>query len=321
MNDQGDQNKPSPKSRETADDRKSAARKTTPIINPSETVAVNPDTKNPEWNDEERSYYRSYLFTQRALMFITFGGIGLALCTLYNLNESVKASNAQASAAATQADIFHNEEAAQVGVTDIRADHVGTVDAEIIITVHNSGQNSAKHFWFRKHDWAITKTMLDRLPFFPSTIFTAPQSSTVQMKAEMLAANKSWNDLERTFDPTLSIDDQHPVLPSEDSISRLADQEKQLGGPSKAQISKRVFIGEIGAASSWPLRIKVPAAFGAPIFKWNDKNQPSEEKQVSYFAFRCGYDDGLGDTRVSSDFCFKYVPEDNSFTFCQKPVD
>jgi hypothetical protein len=57
-----------------------------------------------QWNKEERDYYKSYLFTQHALVLVAVGGlvitgfgILIALCTLRSLDESVRAPNQQAS--------------------------------------------------------------------------------------------------------------------------------------------------------------------------------------------------------------------------------
>jgi hypothetical protein len=79
------------------------------VIELGETPPNPPAAKNEQTRGER--YF--YLGTQAALVVITGVGIAIAICTLRSLNESVKASNAQASAAATQAAIA--DEAMRVG--------------------------------------------------------------------------------------------------------------------------------------------------------------------------------------------------------------
>jgi hypothetical protein len=102
MNHAGDKAKPAADNRDTTNAKKNGARNTAPLFETPRTVLTK-EAENPKWSDEERTYYRRYLRTQKTIVLITLGGVALALFTLRALNKSVSAANRQADAAATQA--------------------------------------------------------------------------------------------------------------------------------------------------------------------------------------------------------------------------
>jgi hypothetical protein len=109
MNHSADKGKPPADNRDITNTTKNAARNTTLIFETRQTGPTKPEAESPKWSDEERTYYRRYLRTQRAIVLITLGGIALALFTLRALNKSVSAANRQADAAATQAQTARQE--------------------------------------------------------------------------------------------------------------------------------------------------------------------------------------------------------------------
>src|SRR5260221_6903057 len=121
MNYQEEKRNPSPENRDTTRDEETIARKTRPL----QSVAVTPDTEQPNWNDEERSYYRRYLRTQKAIVFITLGGVAIALYTLRSLNQNVVAQ-IEAANAAKQANVI----AQQALETEDRA-YISIENAEV----------------------------------------------------------------------------------------------------------------------------------------------------------------------------------------------
>jgi hypothetical protein len=90
---------------QNATDTENSAPKASPLAEKSLPNTEKPPPQTPEWNDEERGYYRGYLCTQWALVFITLVGIILAICTLRSLNDSVGAANSQATAAQQQLEL------------------------------------------------------------------------------------------------------------------------------------------------------------------------------------------------------------------------
>jgi hypothetical protein len=82
--------------------------------------------------------------------------IGLVVLTFYTTFAGY-----QSCAMRRQTNILHWEEAAQVGLIDIEPSNFGSDAAEVIVTLHNSGQNAAKDFWFRAGSWTINSNGLE----------------------------------------------------------------------------------------------------------------------------------------------------------------
>jgi len=126
--------------------------------------SAKPETKAPKWDDEERRYYGRYLCTQRAIVFITLGGIIVALCTLFVLNENVAQTHRQASAAATQAriasDEFESTQRAWIGVDSVEVKNLTRIpdnaySFSIFVNGKNFGHSPATNI---KVAWDIAET-------------------------------------------------------------------------------------------------------------------------------------------------------------------
>lgn len=235
----------------------------------------------------------------------------------------------QWSALKNQTQILYQEQVAQIGLISIEPANLGTPNAEVIVTIRNSGRIAAKDFWLRESRWSITPTGLQEQKLFAQLFAqTMPEPNpSPGPKAFAMATREQWYDLTHVFDPNLDIDDQHPTMPSETVIDQRVAEIKALGPlpPEFANLqsnSRKVIVGEIAAESTWPIRIKVDPYFGSALNQQSSgKTPPPPEKQTCYFALRYGYSDGLKSTRISPDFCFRYVPEDKGFSYCQKPAE
>lgn len=153
----------------------SAKLEDTHIIDSPLPISAKPEPKAPNWDAEERRYYKRYLCTQMAIVFTTLGGIFVAICTLLVLNKNVAETRRQATAAATEAKIasdqFEATERAWVGVDSVEVKDLtrmpdGSYSFSLFVNGKNFGHAPATNI---KVAWDIA-TSPDELAKKASTI-------------------------------------------------------------------------------------------------------------------------------------------------------